>query len=136
MDKPHYIDHRKRLKEKYIKAGIEGWPDYEILELLLFYAIPQRDIKPLAKSLLTRFKNLSGVLDAGLDELKNAGLTEHSSLLLKISKDIAGIYTKQSAFTEDIVASPQLAISYLKAMLKGSRDEEFYALFLDSKKPP
>ena len=56
MDKPHYLGHRKRLKEKYIKAGFEGWPDYEILEILLYYAIPQVDIKPRVKKLLARFK--------------------------------------------------------------------------------
>ena len=132
MDKPHYLGHRKRLKEKYIKAGFEGWPDYEILEILLYYAIPQVDIKPRVKKLLARFNNLSGVLDAGLDELTNAGLTENTALLLKISKDISGVYSKQNASARDIVSSPQLAIAYLKAVLKGSRDEEFYVLFLDS----
>ena len=132
MDKLYYIGHRKRLKEKYLKAGFEGWPDYEILELLLSYSVPRRDTKPAAKALLLRFKSLSEALDAGLDELKCAGLTEHSALLLKVSKDISGIYSKQSAFARDVVASPQSAITYLRTMLKGSRDEEFYALFLDA----
>ena len=132
MVKPHFIGHRKRLKEKYKKVGFEGWPDYEILELLLAYAVPRKDTKVAAKLLLTRFKTLSETLDAGLFELRKAGLTEHTALLLKISKDISGIYSKQSASARDVVASPELAVTYLKAVLKGSRDEEFYALFLDA----
>ncbi|MGE5799228.1 MAG: hypothetical protein ACM337_02790, partial [Syntrophaceae bacterium] len=63
-DRPHYLDHRKRLKERYERAGMGGLQDYEILELLLFYAIPQGDVKPRAKELLKRFGSLKGDLDA------------------------------------------------------------------------
>ena len=61
--KPSYIGHRQRIKEKYEKSGIDGWLDYEVLELVLSYAIPRKDTKPIAKELLSRFKTINGVLD-------------------------------------------------------------------------
>ncbi len=54
-DKPHHLGHRQRLRERFMGSGGEALPDYELLELLLFHAIPRRDVKPLAKALLARF---------------------------------------------------------------------------------
>lgn len=63
-DKPHYHDHRARLRKRFDEAGPEALADYELLELMLFRTIPRRDTKPLAKALLTRFGDLAGVLAA------------------------------------------------------------------------
>ena len=63
--KEHFIGHRERLRRRFMKSGNDALPDYELLELLLTFAIPRRDVKPLAKKLLHRFGNLKGVLDAG-----------------------------------------------------------------------
>ncbi|MFH1310349.1 MAG: hypothetical protein ABIH85_06705, partial [Candidatus Omnitrophota bacterium] len=68
LKEPGYIGHRQRIKEKYEKSGIDGWLDYEVLELALSYAIPRKDTKPIAKDLLTRFKSLNAVLDADIKE--------------------------------------------------------------------
>jgi len=62
--KPDYIGHRKRIKEKYKKGGLNGWLDYEVLEFALSYSIPRRDTKLMAKELLAKFKSINGVLDA------------------------------------------------------------------------
>ncbi len=69
-EKPHYLGHRERLREKFQKAGTEGLHDYELLELLLTYAIRQKDVKEPAKKLLKRFGGISGVLDASQQELE------------------------------------------------------------------
>ena len=69
-DKPHYINHRQRLRERFRKAGADGMHDYELLELLLPYSIPRRDVKPVSKRLIGKFGSLSGVLDAEQRELE------------------------------------------------------------------
>jgi len=61
---PDYIDHRKRLKERFLINGIKASKDYEVLELILTFSIAQKDVKPLAKELIKEFKTFQGVLDA------------------------------------------------------------------------
>jgi DNA repair protein RadC len=133
-DKPTYLGHRKRLKEKYKTAGIDGWLDYEILELLLGFTIARKDTKPMAKDLLAKYKTLSGVLDADISGLvKVKGISEHSALLLKLIKDTARLYHKQPLKELDIVANPEGAVSYLLSALRGCREEQFHVLFLNKK---
>ncbi|MCX5781198.1 MAG: DNA repair protein RadC [Elusimicrobia bacterium] len=133
MEKPFYVGHRKRIKEKYKKNGLTGWADYEVLELLLSFAIPRKDTKSLAKTLIKYFKSLSGVLDAETADLESIkGLSKHSAVLIKLIKDISIFYMRQSMADLDIISNPILAVRYLKVLLKGSGDEEFHALFLDS----
>src|SRR5262249_17838209 len=67
--KPHYAEHRARLRERAAAGGLAALPDYELLELFLFRSIPRQDVKPLAKQLLARFGSLSGVLGAAVEEL-------------------------------------------------------------------
>jgi DNA repair protein RadC len=132
-----YHGHRKRIKEKYKAAGLTGWSDYEILELMLSYAVPRRDTKPIAKELTRRFSSLSGVLDAAQDDLRSVpGVAEHSALLLKLFKDVSGAYLRQDLRGKDLISSPGAALDYLRTLLKGSPDEEFHALFLDAANRP
>lgn len=129
-----YIGHRQRIKDKYKKSGIDGWLDYEVLELVLSYAIVRKDTKPIAKELMTRFKTINGVLDADIRELKSvSGVSEHTSLFLKLLKDIAVLYLKNDLHSKDLISSPELVFDYLKASLKGCVDEEFKALFLNGR---
>ncbi|MBI5554830.1 MAG: DNA repair protein RadC [Elusimicrobia bacterium] len=133
LEKPGYIGHRRRIKEKYKSGGLMGWLDYEVLELALTYAIPQRDTKPLAKELLCRFKTINNVLDANRQELvKIKGISEHTALFLNFLKDATKLYLKQGLVNKDLVSSPQAVYDYFKASLKGHPDEEFKALFLNS----
>ena len=69
-EKPDYLGHRERLRKRFQKSGEEGLHDYELLELLLTYAIPRRDVKPYAKNLIKKFGSLAGVLDASPKELE------------------------------------------------------------------
>ncbi len=132
--KPSYVGHRQRIKEKYEKSGIDGWLDYEVLELALSYAIPRKDTKPIAKELLSRFKTINGVLDSDRKELRTVtGISEHMALFLKLLKDVAILYMENGIHNRDLLSSPQVVYDYLKASLKGAVDEEFKMLFLDSR---
>ena len=75
---PHYTGHRERLRERLFSAGADSLQDYELLEMLLFAAIPRRDVKPMAKELLAEFKNLWTLLNAGSERLIAFGLSETS----------------------------------------------------------
>jgi len=132
--KPSYVGHRKRIKEKYEKSGIDGWLDYEVLELVLSYAIPRKDTKPIAKELLSRFKTINCVLDSDRKELQTVtGISEHTAFFLKLLKDVAILYMENGIHNRDLLSSPQVVYDYLKASLKGAVDEEFKMLFLDSR---
>jgi len=129
-----YIGHRQRIKDKYKKSGIDGWLDYEVLELVLSYTIARKDTKPIAKELMSRFKTINGVLDADSKELQSiSGVSEHTTLFLKLLKDIAVLYLENGLHSKDLLSSPELVFDYLKASLKGCVDEEFKALFLNSR---
>lgn len=69
-DEPHYHGHRQRLRERFLKSGLDGFADYEVVELLLTLAVPRSDVKPPAKALIARFRNLRGILDAPIGELR------------------------------------------------------------------
>src|ERR1700722_5267257 len=75
-DKPHYFGHRDRLRERLFSSGSDTLQDYELLELLLFTAIPRRDVKPIAKALLAEFKDLWSLVNAKPDRLMSFGLSE------------------------------------------------------------
>lgn len=132
-EKPHYLGHRKRIKEKYKAGRLKGWLDYEVLELALSYAIPRKDTKPVAKELILKFKTINGVLDADIKELESVkGVSGHTALFIRFLKDMSKLYMQAGLSNKDLIDSPEAVINYLKTSLKGSRDEEFLALFLNS----
>ncbi len=129
-----YVGHRQRIKDKYKKAGVSGWLDYEVVELVLSYAIARKDTKPIAKELMNRFKTISGVLDADSKELKSvSGVSEHTALFLKLLKDIAVLYLENGLHGKDLLSSSEQVFDYLKVSLKGCVDEEFKTIFLNGR---
>ena len=81
---PHHAGHRDRLRGRFVKSGAGAFEDYELLELLLFTAIPRRDVKPLAKQLLKQFGGLPGLMGASLEDLQSVqGLGENAAVFLK-----------------------------------------------------
>ena len=134
QQKPTYIGHRQRIKDKYQKSGIDGWLDYEVLELVLSYTIARKDTKPIAKELIARFKTINGVLDADRKELKNIqGISEHTALFFSLLKNVAILYLENELHNKNLLSSPEMVFDYLKASLKGSTDEEFKTLFLNNR---
>lgn len=130
-----HTGHRKRMKQEFLARGLEGWPDHRILELLLFYAIPQGDMNSLAHELVERFGSLSGVLDASVDELKKVpGVQEHTAALFKLIPALGSRYLEQRSAPGEIINSPEQAVELLSPYYYGARNEMVYILCLDSKR--
>lgn len=133
-DKPHYLGHRERLREKFQKAGAEGLHDYELLELLLTYALPRKDVKPIAKALLDRFGGLAGVLDASQRELEEAeGLGPISATLIRLVKELCVTYLAERMKRKDLLSSPQAVVDFARAKLAGLPHEAFMVIYLNTK---
>ena len=132
--------HRERIKEKFLKNGIDGFAEYEILELLLTYCIPRKDTKPIAKELLNKFKSLDNVFKADLDKLSAIdGLGKNSIAFLKLIGDLPSIIYKDELKNKKLVDKETLKISNKDILLKYLRNkigyeeiEKFYVLYLSS----
>lgn len=131
---PHFHGHRDRLREKFAVAGAEALPDYELLELVLFRAIPRRDVKPLAKALVARFGSFAEVLSA-----EPARLMEVEGVSAGVAADLklieaAGRRLARGALRERAVLNSWSALSeYLRATMAFAAREEFRILFLDKR---
>lgn len=126
--------HRQRLKGRFLRDGLDGFTEIQILELLLFYSIPRRDTNPVAHALLDRFGSLARVLDAPVEQLtKVEGITGNSAALLKLSKDIARCYDISKAGEETILLTIDQCGDYLKAFFRNRRNETIFLLSLDAK---
>jgi DNA repair protein RadC len=125
--------HRKRLKQKFLTTGMEAFLDHEALELLLIYAIPQRDVKPLAKKLLREFGSLKGIVDAEISDLgKVPGIGEHTAILFKLLKELAALYLKQKAQEKPQIACTSELLDFVRTAMGGKKDEEFCVIYLDA----
>lgn len=125
--------HRTRLREKYKKTGISAFHDYEIIEILLTYAVPRKDCKQMAKELLNQFKNISGVFNADLEELKKIkGIGDSVGIFFKIIKDINKIYLKEEKLQKNSINSTKELIEFLKSDMAFLKKEIFKAIFLDN----
>ncbi len=133
-DIPHHLGHRHRLKDRFQKAGITGLQDYEVLELLLFYALPQGDVKPRAKELLKRFGSLKNVLDADPEALMEVmGIGPHSSLFFKVVREVSSLYLRQGAELKEQISSTKELIDYCLSAMGGLKDEHFAVIYLNAR---
>ena len=131
---PTYKQHRKRIKERFRTQGLEPFREYEALELMLTYAIAQKDVKPLAKDLLKRFGSFQAVFEAPLEKLTQTdGIGEHAALLIKLFRDCAQYYLRQSIRKRDIISSPADMVTYCKAAMAHLGDEQFRVIYLNAK---
>jgi DNA repair protein RadC len=131
--KPHYHGHRQRLRERFRKGGAAALQDYELLELLLTFAIPYSDVKPLAKRLIGHFGSLSLVLDAPAEAIMEVtGLKEYSAVLIKLVKAFAEYYLREDVLTRQQIASLNSLVDYCRTAMGGLKDEQFRILFLNS----
>ncbi|MBU0799754.1 MAG: DNA repair protein RadC [Alphaproteobacteria bacterium] len=133
-DTPHYHGHRDRLRQRFLQGGPDALPDYEMLELVLFMAIPLKDVKPIAKALLARFGNLAGVLNATYDELQTVeGVKEKTAAALKIMQATAFRMMKQEVMHKPILNSWSRLVDYCAATMAHEKKEHFRVLFLNKK---
>jgi DNA repair protein RadC len=130
---PHYYGHRRRLRERMIAAGADSLPDYELLEMLLFAANPQGDVKPTAKSLLAQFGGFGEVLAADPDALTQAGLGLAGIAAIKSVREAALRLMRLELQKRPVVGSWDQLIDYCNAQVAHNKVEEFHILFLDRK---
>ena len=129
--------HRKRLRERYFNSGLEAFHDHEVLELLLTYAIPRKDVKPLAKQLLLRFGTLRNVMDAETFELLNVpDMGESSAGLFRLIKDVASRYLEEEIRLLDVLDNMDKVSDFLRMKIGGGKKELFVPLYLDSHNHP
>ncbi|HVY13356.1 MAG TPA: DNA repair protein RadC [Alphaproteobacteria bacterium] len=132
-EKPHYAGHRQRLRERLLSAGPEALQDYELLELLLFAAIPQRDVKPLAKDLLARFGNLKAVIHAENEALREFGLSDSPVALLRAIAAAHLRIGRNEIIDKPVLSSWQKILDYCQAAMAHETREQLRILFLNRK---
>jgi DNA repair protein RadC len=125
--------HRERVRRAYIERGdLSGMHEHQILELILFYAIKRRDVNPLAHRLITCFGSLRGVLSASINELRGAGLSESTAVLLKLIGDV-GYAMDRKEIVETVILNTNDAIDISHKLLFREQGESVAVICLDGK---
>ena len=125
--------HRQRLRERFLREGLDGFTDIQVLELLLFYVVPRKDTNPMAHALLERFGTLARVLDAPVTRLTQVdGITENGAAFLKLVREIDRRYVLSQG--RDIILNTiDDCCNYLSRFFKGKKNETVFLLSLDAK---
>ena len=133
-DASHAAGHRERLREKFRAAGVAALHDYELLELVLFRAIPRRDVKPLAKDLIARFGGFAETISAEPKLLADVkGVSEGVITELKVVQAAALKLSQQTVLNRPVISSWTALLDYCRASMAFGKIEEFRILFLDKK---
>jgi DNA repair protein RadC len=132
---PSYIkDHRKRLRARFLDGGAQAMPDYELLELVLFRAIPRRDVKPLARALLDQFGDFNGVLSAPQERLAQvSGVGEAVICELKVIEAAAHRLSRARVMQRQVISSWDALLDYCHTSMAHRETEQFRVFFLDRK---
>jgi DNA repair protein RadC len=131
---PHYHDHRARLRARFVDGGAEAMPDYELMELVLFAAIPRRDVKPLAKTLIDKFGSFADAIAAPRGRLLEVtGVGDSVVTHLKIVEAAALRLSKLRVLGKPALSSWSALIDYCAAVMARNPQEAFRILFLDRK---
>lgn len=126
--------HRERLKQRFLEEGLDNFTEIQVLELLLFFAIPRSDTNPIAHGLLEHFGSLSQVLGADVEELKKVpGVKDHAATLLALVTDLCRYYQVNSAQQTEILTTLEDCGRYLVPRFFGRTRETVFLLCLDAK---
>ena len=133
--KPHKgAGHRKRLRDRFLKSGLDGFHDYEVIELLLILGTPRKDCKDAAKAALSRFKTLQGVLDATPAELSQVpGIGSINLLGLALVPAVSRRYLQQRLEGKKALTNSRELFDYLNHTIRDKKRECFVAIYLDAK---
>lgn len=132
--KPHYVGHRERLRQRFLKDGPDALPDYELLELLLTFAIPRSDVKPLAKDLIARFGSFAEVISAQPERLIEVkGVKQNTAIALIAVRAAAARLLKGDLAERPLLSSFDAVLDYCRAAMAFQSTEQFRVLFLDKK---
>ena len=131
---PSHAGHRQRLRARFIEGGPDALPDYELLEMVLFRAIPRRDTKPLAKALIAHFGSFNEVITAPVDRLTEVtGVSEGVATELKLIQAAALRLAKSAVMDRPAISSWSALVDYCSAAMAYETTEQFRVLFLDRK---
>jgi DNA repair protein RadC len=126
--------HRSRLRQKFLRAGLDGFLDYEVIELLLTLGTPRRDCKEQAKEALREFKSLGGVLEASPHELQRIrGIGPHNVFGLRFVQEVSRRFLREKMMSRAFCRSSREVFDYLYHSLRDLKKEKFKVLFLDAK---
>ena len=126
--------HRERLKARFLEEGLDNFTDIQVLELLLFYAIPQKDTNPIAHELLDHFGSLSQVLEAPVEELKKVnGIKDNAATLLSLITQISRYYQVDCSQRVEVLTTLDACGAYLVPRFFGRSNETVFLLCLDAK---
>jgi len=126
--------HRKRLREKFLKGGLRGFLEYEIIELLLTLGTPRKDCKQPAREALRKFKLLRGVLEAPDEDLMAIkGIGPHNIFGIKLIQEVSRYYLKERMINRPVCQCSQEVFDFLYHALRDARREKFKVLFMDAK---
>lgn len=133
-NKPHYWGHRQRLRDRFMNQGPATLADYELVELLLFYSIPRRDVKPLAKALIDKFGGLDGVFAAEPERLAELDEVSYQTIVhLRAVKAAARRLGQAEIAEQPVLSSWNKLIRYLKSEMGHDMNEQFRIVFLNTK---
>lgn len=132
---PSYVrDHRQRLRERFLAGGAAALPDYEMLELVLFRAIPRQDVKPLARRLLEQFEDFNRVVSAPVGQLRKvSGVGDAVVMELKIVEAAAQRMARARVMQRHVISSWAAVLDYCHTVMAHREVEQFRVLFLDRK---
>jgi len=132
--KPHYLGHRERLRTRFRDAGPDALPDYELIELILFRAMPRRDTKPLAKALLARFGTFAEAVNAPEELLREVpGIGDAAITELKLVRAAALRLMRGEVLERPVLSSWAQVLDYCRASMGFEAKEQFRILFLDKR---
>lgn len=127
--------HRDRVKDKFLKEGFAAFTDYEVLELVLYYSIPQGDVNPIAHMLIDKFKTPSAVFDASVEQLCEVkGVKKHTATLIKMIPALAGYYTSLASREKKFIQTSQDAGQFVCGMIGLEKREVFAIICLDTQR--
>ncbi|WP_423803793.1 RadC family protein [Paremcibacter congregatus] len=131
---PHFTGHRQRLKDRFRKGGPEAVADYELLELLLYSAIPRRDVKPLAKQMIAHFGSFAETLSASENRLKEVpGVGDTVVTALKLVEAAAQKLALGAILDKPVLSNWKALTDYCHIQMAHQKNEQFRILFLDRK---
>lgn len=129
-----HLGHRERLRDRFLDRGADALADYEIIELLLFQALPRRDTKPVAKALIRRFGSYAGVLRAGPAELGEIdGVGKAAVAAIRVVAEAATRLAREESLGGEVLDSWDRLVAYLRVRMAHEKTECLRVLFLDSK---
>jgi DNA repair protein RadC len=126
--------HRKRLRARFLQSGLDGFLDYEIVELLLTLGTPRKNCKPIAKEAIKKFGGLRNVLDAAPEELQQVkGIGPNNIFGIKLFQAVSEIHAKEKISQKIPLTSPELVADFLRQKIGREEKEHFFVLILDSR---